>query len=324
MKSLPRCSLLGLSALTLSLAVTGRAADSPLTTESGNGAEWIVKWKGQTVCVYTYGADQMKPYIRELYTLRGDNVLRDSPADHKHHHALMYGIKVNDVNFWEETPGCGLQKPILEPTRRLVKGPGGIPCASFSQTLLWVTAADAPKAATPTDALLVEQRQLTVGVDEAQREVAVRWYSEFALGGKATSATLGGANYHGLGARFLQELDPLATHYVAGKPVDTSGSRQDLSKAPWAAVVFDRPNKPATFVMAGNPANARGDSTFFAMKQPFAYLSATQALDKEPITHPATGRWKLGYAVLVYPEAKIPENLGQRLSLWFPPGPGSR
>jgi hypothetical protein len=50
-------------------------------------------------------------------------------------------------------------------------------------------------------------------------------------------------------------------------------------------VSFDAPGHPATIALAGHPANARGDATYFSMLTPFAYLSATQALDKEPLSY---------------------------------------
>ncbi|MHC4656117.1 MAG: DUF6807 family protein, partial [Planctomycetota bacterium] len=50
-----------------------------------------------------------KPYVQQLFSPAGVNILRDAPADHLHHHALMFAVKVNGVNFWEETPTAGKQ-----------------------------------------------------------------------------------------------------------------------------------------------------------------------------------------------------------------------
>ena len=44
----------------------------------------------------------MKPYIQELYTPGGVQVLRDSVPDHKHHHGMMFAVAADGVNFWEE------------------------------------------------------------------------------------------------------------------------------------------------------------------------------------------------------------------------------
>ena len=88
------------------------AASSPLSVEQPTPYQWVVKSGSQTLCAYTFAPEQIKPYVRELAPLGGENVLRDSPFDHKHHHGLMFAIKVNGVNFWEETPGCGYEKPV--------------------------------------------------------------------------------------------------------------------------------------------------------------------------------------------------------------------
>ena len=44
----------------------------------------------------------MKPYIQELYTPGGVQVLRDSVPDHKHHHGMMFAVAADGVDFWEE------------------------------------------------------------------------------------------------------------------------------------------------------------------------------------------------------------------------------
>jgi len=116
--------------------------------------------------------------------------------------------------------------------------------------------------------------------------------------------------------RFLQELDPLAVHSVAGTRPDLSNNRQDISAAPWAAVSFRAPIGPATIALAGHPSNTRADSTYFSMLTPFAYLSATQALDKEPLTYHSGDKWELNYLVLLYPDAQPSPTLRQRVEAW--------
>nr|MCU0979014.1 PmoA family protein [Pirellulaceae bacterium] len=61
--------------------------------------------------VYHKTASPCKPYVKELYTAGGVQVLRDSPHDHKHHHGLMFAVRVDGVDFWSETPGCGREEP---------------------------------------------------------------------------------------------------------------------------------------------------------------------------------------------------------------------
>jgi len=63
----------------------------------------------QAVLAYRYHNTPKKPYLMEWYTPGGANGLRDAPADHLHHHGLMFAITVEDVNFWEESAGGGAQ-----------------------------------------------------------------------------------------------------------------------------------------------------------------------------------------------------------------------
>jgi hypothetical protein len=257
--------------------------------------------------------------VKELRTTEGQNILRDAPFDHLHHHALMYAITVNGINFWEETSGNGVQKPVQtsEPLLGFAEIAGGkLPQAKISQVIHWVAPQDTFLPNNAPVALLVEHRTLVLTVDEKHQEVALEWKSQFEVGPKTNTVTLTGANYLGLGMRFLQDLDPLAVHSLAGVRPDLASNRQDVSVAPWAAVSFTEPGQPATIALAGHPSNPRGDATYFSMLTPFAYLSATQALDKEPLVYHSGEKWELNYLVLVYPEAKPSDTLRHRVESW--------
>ncbi|GAH87670.1 unnamed protein product, partial [marine sediment metagenome] len=56
---------------------------------------------------YHYRDVPFKPCVQQLFSPRGVNVLRDAPADHQHHHALMFAVSVDGVNFWEEQQAPG-------------------------------------------------------------------------------------------------------------------------------------------------------------------------------------------------------------------------
>lgn len=294
---------------------TAAAPPSGLTAATVGESESMVMFNGQPICVYAYGREQWKPYVRELHTLRGDNVLRDSPFDHKHHHALMYGIKVNGVNFWEEVAGSGVQKPVeTVPFACEAKAQGGLR-AVLRQTLHWLAREDAARPGSAAAALLIERRTLTLTVDEAHREVALHWHSAFEVGPKTNQVTLTGANYHGLGMRFLQALDPFARHFNSGGAPDLSGTKQDVSQHRWGAVAFARPSQPATLVLHGHPGNVQGD-WFFTMRQPFAYLSVTQHLDQEPLVYRSGDKFELNYLITLYPELKTPPAIEARARQW--------
>lgn len=304
------------SAATLFLAVNASAAGAISLEPTQQNSEWTVFHDGKKIMVCSFAPGKFKPYLKELRTITGDNILRDSPSDHLHHHALMYGIMVNGLNFWEETSGNGVQRVVQ--TEKPVIAANGKPQVSFTQTLHWVSPFDAFLPDTTKAALLLERRTLTLTIDEARQEVALQWKSAFEVGSKTNQVTLTGANYHGLGMRFRQDLDAPASHFNSdGKP-DLSDRKQDVSCHAWGAVSFDVTGKPATIAIIGDPRNARGDASFFTMHEPFAYISATQGLEKEPLVYKTGDKFELNYLVVVYPEVKSAAALQERAKSWKP------
>jgi hypothetical protein len=301
-------------ALLAGFAPTGSSAESPVFIEPGHPTtNSTIRFKGHPLLVYAAG--KFKPYVKELSTLSGRNLLRDAPFDHLHHHGLMYAIKANGVNFWEETPGCGFQKAVETSKWAEDKTADGQPQFSLTQTLHWLAPADADLPDSSRAAILIERRTLTLTVNEAQHEVALHWKGEFEVGPKTNQVTLTGANYHGLGMRFLKELDPLARHLNAAGVPDLNG-KQDVSKHKWGSVFFDQPGQAATLVLFGHPTNARGDSWLFTMRAPFAYLSATQNLEKDPLVYRAGDKWQVNYLVTLYPELKSTAAINARGDTW--------
>lgn len=291
-------------------------AESWRAEPSQRAIEWSV-WNGpQKVFTYSFDPAKFKPYVKELCTVNGFNILRDAPPDHLHHHALMYGIRVNGVNFWEETSGSGVEKVVQTAEPQLGNSVAGQSQARLVQVLHWLRPEDAFLPDTAGATLLIERRTLVLTVDPAAEEVALEWTSQFEVGRKTNTVTLTGSNYHGLGMRFPSAFDPVAIHSLEGRVPDLSQSRQEAAAAAWGAVRFDLSEKAATVALSGHSSNARGDATFFAMKTPFAYLSATQGLDKEPLVYHSGDRFTLRYLVLVYPSNYPDAALQSRIRTW--------
>jgi hypothetical protein len=278
--------------------------------------EWTFSHEGTPVMVYSVDPQQYKPYVKKLYAFNGRNLLRDAPFDHLHHHALMYGIKVNGLNFWEEIAGSGVQKVVETGRPRIGTSKAGLPQASISQEIYWLAPGHAFLPDTNAPALLIERRTITLTLDIGRQEVALEWHARFQAGKSTNEVVLTGSNYHGLGMRFVEELDAVAAQFTPDGSPDLSGTRQDVSRHKWQAVSFDQGERPAAIVLAGNPANARGDSWFFSMKQPFAYLSATQNLDQEPLRYRAGEVFEIGYLVLVYPRVMDATTISKRVQEW--------
>jgi hypothetical protein len=295
---------------------TAGAAETLKAETTSSPTQWTISHGGKPVLVYEFSPRQFKPYVKALNTLSGYGVLRDAPFDHLHHHALMYAVAVNGVNFWEEVSGCGVEKPVQSPAPEIGTGPDGLPQATIRQTIHWLAPQDAFLPDSPKHALLIEQRTLVLTVNEATKEVALRWKSAFTLGGKTNTVTLTGPTYYGLGMRFLQELDPLANQFNADGSPDLSGTKQDVTPHAWSAVSFDRPGMPATIALFDHPSNIRSPAVFFTMKQPFAYLAATQALEKQPLVYRAGDKFEVTHLVLLYPEVKRRDFLDPQGRAW--------
>ena len=182
---------------------SARAADDLTLTVREERGEIEIRLRKKPVLVYTFATNQFKPYVRDLFTLRGENVLRDAPPDHLHHHGMMYAVYVNGINFWEEKGTPGLQRHIkLQQVGN--SDAKGLPAAHFTELIHWLapTNLDTP--------LLIERRKITVAVNEDNQEVAVRWDAQFQAGPKAGTVRLHGPNYNGLGLRLPESFNHVA------------------------------------------------------------------------------------------------------------------
>jgi len=345
-------------ALFLALICAAAAANPPISIDSkADRGELEVRFKGRLL-VYAFATNQFKPYLRELYTLRGENVLRDAPPDHLHHHGLMYAVYVNGINFWEErsTSGYEVHDTLSRPSAMI--DAKGMPVASFTEFIHWLAPTNRASALllnrgspaislSPSEgeragergpslpggsgpqsasecrgvlsqdaALLVEQRTLTVTVDEKQQEVALRWDSQFQVGPNAGKVTLHGSNYDGLGLRLPESFNHVARFQNSADQPYTGNNTQNVIPAQWTSVSGVMDGREVMLVMFGRPDNARGDGFFFTMLDPFAYLSATQGLDKKPLEYSAGDKFSLNYLLTVYSENKSPEFIRQRCALW--------
>jgi hypothetical protein len=261
-----------------------------------------IRHAGNSLLVYSFASNQFKPYVKELRTSGGENLLLDAPADHLHHHGLMYAIRINGTNFWEELADSGRQKHI-----RFLDHRAGGTNANFTELVRWV----APQS---DEALLMEERALALTVDTGNGEVALRWRSTFTVG--RHKLTLHGSGYNGLGLRFPEHWNGVAQHRnSAGLPY-SAGHTWDITPAKWAAVSHPGGRKAVTLVLLGNPANP-GETRFFSMNNPFTYLSVTQNLEQKPLEYAAGERFQLSYLLLLWEGQRRSEELNQRYEEWF-------
>ena len=250
--------------------------------------------------VYRYNNVPFKPYVRQLFSPAGVNILRDAPADHLHHHALMFAVKVDGVNFWEETPAAGKQihqsfTDVKADTKTDVKNDKLFETrqAGFTEHIHWTN----PKQ----ELLIKERRTIEVRQGTDLGATLLTWQSTFELPDGKESATITGSHYHGLGMRFVKSMDTGGQHLnAAGKPGIIFRGDEKLVRATWSAYTADADGKTVTVAMFDHPQNPRHPATWFTMTAPFAYLSATLNLYKEPLKIVSGKPLVLRYAVAVW------------------------
>jgi hypothetical protein len=283
---------------------------------SREAGEMTLRFKGEKLLVYSFGAQQFKSYVKELSTLAGDNVLLDAPPDHLHHHGVMYAIKVNGHNFWEETAAAGYQRAVAPPEGKPGQDARGLPQFMIAHRLCWVANTNKADADPAPSALLLENRKLIVTVDERTQEVALAWQSEFEVGPAASRVTLSGSAYHGLGVRLATSWNKVARHQNSENLPYTEDQKWDLTPARWSAVSHSLGDREMTVALFNQPAN-QGVSKFFTMINPFTYLSATQNLEQTPIEYEAGDKFKVSYLLLTYTAKKSSESLHARYAAWL-------
>jgi hypothetical protein len=242
---------------------------------------------------YRYEDVPFKPYVQQLYSPSGINVLRDAPHDHLHHHALMYAVAVDGVNFWEEQtePGRQLHKS-FEDVR--IDKDGNTPIAGFTEQIDWIN----PRSQV---LLLKEHRTIKVKSIEDVKITLLSWQSSLAVPPGKKSMTLSGSHYFGLGMRFLESMDTGGEFLnSAGQSGDIVRGTERISRADWCACTAEADGKPVTIAMFGHPENLRHPTHWFTMTAPFAYLAATLNLYKEPLEINSDKPLVLRYGVAVW------------------------
>jgi hypothetical protein len=253
--------------------------------------------EGTTILSYPHSGVLLKPYVKELRTPAGINVLLDAPSDHSHHHALMFACAVNKVDFWSEAVGVaeGQFEPQPGKQRHLrfdevrLSSPGYWPVASFTEAIRWISKPS-------NEPLAIERR--TIRVTRLARCMFVTWETCLATPPGRESIMLSGSHYHGLGMRFVRSMD------ITGefRNADNDGGvvfrgTERLTPSQWCAYTAQADGKTVTVAMFDHPENPRHPATWFTMAEPFAYMSATLRLHEKPLEVLADKPLTLRYGV---------------------------
>ncbi len=244
----------------------------------------------QPMVVYRFGDVPAKPYVQELYTPAGVNVLRDAPHDHLHHHGLMFGVSVDGVSFWEEGTGAGRQQHVGFEAQR-AESRNGRSRAILTESLRWL----GPQGDEP---MLSESRVIALDRADDLPATLLTWETRLTAPDDQ-KRVLGGAHYYGLGMRFVEAMDRVGQTFSAtGEEGDVVRGTERLVGAKWVAYTAAVDGKPVTVALFDHPENPRHPARMFTMTAPFAYLSATMNLQNEPLTIEPGETLRLRYAAV--------------------------
>ncbi|MHB8969168.1 MAG: DUF6807 family protein [Pirellulaceae bacterium] len=236
-----------------------------------------VQENGQTLLEYRSLPNPMKVYLSKWFTPQGTQVLRDSPSDHVHHHALMYALGIDDCDFWSEVPAKNYGKQVPASEASVMASSSGDHCqVVIKQAINWVNTQD--------QVLAVEAREITALRGEVQAASLLTWSTTLTPTEAKPEVELWGSHYFGLGMRFVESMDKDVTFVTPGNETGTvvRGSEK-LTRATWCALRAKADGKPVTIAMFDAPSNPRHPATWFTMTA-FTYLSATLDLAKEKMT----------------------------------------
>ena len=276
----------------------------------------VLQAAGKPLARYAYVSVPYKPYIDELRTPSGKNILRDAPLDHIHHHAMMYAIRVNDCNFWEEF-NEDFGKQVTKQCRKIA-APSARPslraprlrrtAAVFGDAVVSEIDWNAPGPKT----LLKERRNIRVG--RGNDVTLLDWQSTFKSIG---DTVLGGTgHYYGLGIRFLEEMDKGGRFFNSTGNTDkeTVNGDEGLTPCRWMAYTAKLKGEPITIAVFDHPSNPEPMSAFTMGDAggAFAYISATMNMHRKQIHLQDGQTFAVKYRVAVWDGEVPPETVEKR------------
>lgn len=271
-----------------------------------------ISFDGSPVLVYRYGDAPFKPYVKELYTPAGVQILRDSPHDHVHHRGLMFGLQVNGADYWGEHARSGKQRNAGLAVRQDISSDGvsHVSCISCTQTLRWTP----PGEEQP---VLAERRTIEARFDKGLRATLLTWQTELKPEPGRKSITLTGTHYDGLGIRFVESMDKGGRFlYACDQPGPIVRGTERVTATRWCAYSAVADGKPVTVALFDHPANPRRPAGMFSMAGHFAYLSVTPNVWKRPMTIEADKPLHLRYGVALWDGKVERDEIEQTYKTW--------
>jgi hypothetical protein len=242
---------------------------------------------------YRYAKVPKKPYVDQLLSPAGVEVLRDSPPDHKHHHGLMYALEVDKVNFWEEHFPQSGQEQQKSLSKMKPEVHHGVARTGFVEQLDWL----GPGSEEP---LLIERRTIEVLKAKDFGATLGQWCCRLQAPPETDEVVLRGDFYFGLGMRFLASMEGGRFFNADDKTAKMVKGKGPFVDTKWCAYTAKADGKPVTVAIFDHPANRPHSATIYTKIKPFHFLSATLNQWQKPVTVKAGKPLDLCYGVAVW------------------------
>lgn len=262
-----------------------------LTLLSGESVVWR----------FNFGPEQPKPNFYPLAVPGLPSLVIDRPVDHPWHHGLWLSWKfINGVNFWEPDPKTG--SPQGRTSWSNVQHATNSDFSASINFELTYTAND-------DDAVLHEERTMTISPPDETGQYAIDWQSIFRA--VKTDVTLscvpvppaeGGVawgGYAGLSVRFAPELSAREACSSEGPVTFDNGIYRGKSTAmDYSGLIGDR---AAGIAILDHRKNPRHPVNWYVIRSEMSYFNAA-LLSNQPLLIKADEELTLRYRVIVHPQ----------------------
>jgi hypothetical protein len=232
---------------------------------------------GETLAGFYRHSDEFKPHVHPLRTPRGHCLTSARPHDHKHHKGLMYALRAEDVNFWEEAATSPKEVPGVERHQCFTDVVSRGSQVGVTETLRW-TAEDGSLAS------FDETRKLSCRHDPAARAFIWNWFTRLVtlrplhlLQSQWSHRLPNGTsvNYHGLGIRLRRDFGGLTRNHELR--VDGVSFRenfqQQMGSRPHEVTFIGSIDETWPVERAGVTFQQQQNHALYVMEEPFPFMA---------------------------------------------------
>jgi len=293
----------------------GFAADHLDLTFWPNRREVQIALPDQSLLLYSFATNLTQPAILEFHTFQGYNILASTQEPSQMLPGIGYDLTIDDLSFSGTTTNSGRQvaEPTLSRTVR-ARSPTS-PESEISQTIYWLRPGYSPNRPLEDQALLVEQRTLTLSLRRAQELSTLQWRSTFTAPQATAPVQLSSRIDQGLRLRLHAETNTIIRFINTPALSLEEDSVEPQTPDPWIAVRVSDESGDYTAAVFPHPATP-GDPVMYYVTQPSPFLSVGQDFGPQPFELEAGESFEVRYLIMLYSAHTSAEIIGKQYRRW--------